>query len=95
MEQDLGKLQLDLSKKVGDGYMKTLSDGLEEYKDYDHLKRKLDSRRLDYDAKLNRLGKAKKEKPELEQEVQAAKLKYEETEHLLFERMAHIQLLEV
>ncbi|KAI8888949.1 BAR-domain-containing protein [Backusella circina FSU 941] len=94
LETDLGKLQLNLSQEVGDGYLKTLSNGLEEYKRYDHLKRKLESRRLDYDAKLNRLGKAKKEKPELEQEMQASRIKYQETEHDLFDQMARMQLFE-
>ncbi|KAF9366686.1 hypothetical protein BGX34_010361 [Mortierella sp. NVP85] len=43
------------------------------------LQKKLQSRRLDYDAKLAKVQKAKKEKPEWEEEMQAAKAKYEET----------------
>lgn len=37
------------------------------------------SRRTDYDNKLAKVQKAKKEKPEWEEEMQAAKAKYEET----------------
>lgn len=37
----------------------------------------MESRRLDYDAKLNKVQKSKKEKPELEEEMRAAKEKYE------------------
>ena len=48
-------------------------------KDYVNLKKKLENRRLDYDAKLNKLNKSKKEKPALEVEVTAAQTKYNET----------------
>ncbi|KAG0371499.1 hypothetical protein BGX24_001576 [Mortierella sp. AD032] len=43
------------------------------------MQKKLHSRRLDYDAKLAKVQKAKKEKPEWEEEMQAAKAKYEES----------------
>lgn len=43
------------------------------------MQKKLQSRRLDYDAKLAKVQKAKKEKPEWEEEMQAAKSKYEDT----------------
>ena len=75
--------------------MNILSTGHLEYKEYDSLRKKLTSRRLDYDSKLNRLNKAKKEKPELEQEMQAARMKYEDTEHDLIQKMAYLQEFEV
>ncbi|KAF9379041.1 hypothetical protein CPC16_010994, partial [Podila verticillata] len=43
------------------------------------LQKKMVSRRTDYDNKLAKVQKAKKEKPEWEEEMQAAKAKYEET----------------
>lgn len=48
-------------------------------KDYAALKKKLEMRRLDYDAKLNKLNKSKKEKPGLEEEMKTAQKKYQET----------------
>lgn len=75
--------------------MSVIESGLHEYKDYDALRRKLELKRLDYDSKLNRLHKAKKEKPELEQEMQAARMKYEETEHDIIQKMAYLQEFEV
>lgn len=39
----------------------------------------MNNRRLDYDAKLNRNQKSKKEKPEWEEELRTAQMKYEET----------------
>ena len=48
-------------------------------KDYDALRKKLENRRLDYDAKLNKFNKSKKEKPGLEEEMKTAQKKYNET----------------
>lgn len=36
-------------------------------KEYQRLKTKLENRRLDFDAKLNKVHKSNKEKPELEE----------------------------
>lgn len=76
-------------------YMEKLDQGLQHYKEYQALRKKLESRRLDYDAKLSRLQKSKKEKPELEQEMQAAKLKYEDSEYDVVQKMATLQEFEV
>ncbi|GAN02408.1 conserved hypothetical protein [Mucor ambiguus] len=93
-ETRLAALQEALANEIKMGYMTTLENGLQEYKEYDSLRKKLASRRLDYDSKLNRLNKAKKEKPELEQEMQASRIKYEDTEHDLIQKMAYIQEFE-
>ncbi|KAI9300405.1 hypothetical protein BJ944DRAFT_244227 [Cunninghamella echinulata] len=77
--------------QLKDGYMITLQQGLQLYKDYSALKKKLESRRLVYDASLSKLQKSKKEKPEFEQEMQAAKIKYEESEYDLIQKMVAIQ----
>ena len=54
------------------------------------MQKKLHSRRLDYDAKLAKVQKAKKEKPEWEEEMQAAKAKYEETRECVLGIMSAI-----
>lgn len=59
-------------------------------KEYQALQKKLSSRRLDYDAKLAKVQKAKKEKPEWEEEMQAAKTKYEETRECVLAIMTAI-----
>lgn len=94
-ETRIANLQEVLANEIKDGYKATLLNGIKEYKEYDYLRKKLASRRLDYDSKLNRLNKAKKEKPELEQEMQAARIKYQETEHDLIQKMAYMQEFEV
>ncbi|KAF8946030.1 hypothetical protein BGZ47_001468 [Haplosporangium gracile] len=54
------------------------------------MQKKLHSRRLDYDAKLAKVQKAKKEKPEWEEEMQAAKAKYEDTRECILGIMSAI-----
>lgn len=54
------------------------------------MQKKLHSRRLDYDAKLAKVQKAKKEKPEWEEEMQAAKGKYEDTRECVLGIMSAI-----
>lgn len=94
-EARIALLQEDFANMVKGGYIEVLEQGLQHYKDYHALKRKLESRRLDYDAKLSRLQKSKKEKPEWEQEMQAAKMKYEESEYDIIQKMATLQEYEV
>ncbi len=48
-------------------------------KEHTAIKKKLENRRLDYDAKVNKLSKSKKEKPALEEEMKVAQAKYYET----------------
>lgn len=64
-------------------------------KDYAALKKKLEMRRLDYDAKLNKLNKSKKEKPGLEEEMKTAQKKYHETLNDVEELMATFAQREV
>lgn len=74
--------------------MEKLDDGLALFKEYANLRKKLESRRLDYDAKIGRLQKSKKEKPELEQELQASKMKYEDAEYDVIQKMVSLQEFE-
>lgn len=95
IETRISALQESFANEIKINYMNTLEGGIKDYKEYDSLRKKLASRRLDYDSKLNRLNKAKKEKPEQEQEMQAARIKYEDTEHDLIQLMACLQEFEV
>lgn len=66
----------------------------EAMKEHATLKKKLEFRRLDYDAKSNKLSKATKPKPRLEEETREAKEKYEQTLGDLEERMSSYAGLE-
>ncbi|KAI0244200.1 hypothetical protein L0F63_007232 [Massospora cicadina] len=72
-------LQGDFVNKARAGYYANLDRSLTDMKDYNNLRKKLENRRLDLDAKLSKLQKAKKEKPELEEEMRAAQVKYDDT----------------
>ncbi|RCH96477.1 hypothetical protein CU097_013824 [Rhizopus azygosporus] len=93
-QSKLAECQDDFASSMKYDYLEKLEEGMNQFKEYQALRKKLESRRLDYDAKLARLQKSKKEKPELEQEMQAAKLKYEETEYDVIQKLASLQEFE-
>ncbi|CAG8593983.1 8058_t:CDS:2 [Paraglomus occultum] len=77
--EKIASAQLEYLTRVKDEFLEGINAVTTDIKQYQALKKKLESRRLDYDAKQNRVQKSKKEKPEWEEEMQAAKQKYEET----------------
>ncbi|KAI9015309.1 hypothetical protein CLU79DRAFT_707655, partial [Phycomyces nitens] len=93
-EKQISVFQAELSSVLKDRYIAMLNGGLRLFKEYSSLKKKLESRRLDHDAKQTRVNKAKKEKLEWEQEYQTAKMKYEETKHNLINKMVEIEEFE-
>ncbi|KAF7975976.1 hypothetical protein HWV62_8122 [Athelia sp. TMB] len=69
-----------------DTFLSSLKGFSEEIKDYEHQRKKLESRRLSYDAAISKLEKVKsakkekeKDRKEAEDELQTARLRYEET----------------
>ncbi|CEP07001.1 hypothetical protein [Parasitella parasitica] len=90
-QSKIGSYQEDYANTMKANYMEKLDEGLAQFKEYLVLRKKLESRRLDYDSKLGRLQKSKKEKPDLEQEMQAAKMKYEDSEYDVIQQMAALQ----
>ncbi|KAG0204809.1 hypothetical protein BGX28_003381 [Mortierella sp. GBA30] len=88
--QNIGSAQSDLINRFGSTYIECLERAQAQMKEYQALQKKLHSRRLDYDAKLAKVQKAKKEKPEWEEEMQAAKAKYEDTRESLLQVMTTI-----
>ncbi|KAI9261227.1 hypothetical protein EDC94DRAFT_519637 [Helicostylum pulchrum] len=93
-QSKLANFQEDYSENMKTEYMEKLDDGLALFKEYANLRKRLESRRLDYDAKIGRLQKSKKEKPELEQELQASKMKYEDAEYDVIQKMVSLQEFE-
>ncbi|KAG0009443.1 hypothetical protein BGZ81_003393, partial [Podila clonocystis] len=77
--QNMGIAQTELITRFANSYIECLAKAQAQMKEYQAMQKKLQSRRLDYDAKLAKVQKAKKEKPEWEEEMQAAKSKYEDT----------------
>ncbi|CAO3571533.1 unnamed protein product [Mortierella alpina] len=88
--QTIGAAQSELISRFSSSYIECLERSQAQMKEYQALQKKLSSRRLDYDAKLAKVQKAKKEKPEWEEEMQAAKAKYEETRECVLAIMSAI-----
>ncbi|KAH7030339.1 hypothetical protein BKA57DRAFT_478390 [Linnemannia elongata] len=88
--QSIGAAQGELISRLGSSYIECLERAQAQMKEYHAMQKKLHSRRLDYDAKLAKVQKAKKEKPEWEEEMQAAKAKYEETRECVLGIMSAI-----
>ncbi|KAG9061686.1 hypothetical protein KI688_007267 [Linnemannia hyalina] len=88
--QSIGAAQGELIIRLGSSYIECLERAQAQMKEYQAMQKKLHSRRLDYDAKLAKVQKAKKEKPEWEEEMQAAKAKYEETRECVLGIMSAI-----
>ncbi|KAH7906936.1 BAR-domain-containing protein [Hygrophoropsis aurantiaca] len=85
-----------------DTFIASCEHYLQDIKDYEHQRKKLESRRLSYDAAITKLEKIKtskkdkeKEKKEAEDELQSARLRYEETSEDVRARMQSIQENEI
>lgn len=85
--QKVASFQDEFVAKLSEGYMESLDRALASMKEYQSQRKKLESRRLAYDAALNKLQKAKKEKPQVEEELRAAKAKYDDTSEDVQNRM--------
>lgn len=89
-QNDIALEQSKFSKGMIEGYMRILNESLEDHKEYAKLETKLENRRLDFDAKLNKVNKSKKENTILEEETRAAQAKYEETLEVITKKMLEL-----
>ncbi|KAG2219789.1 hypothetical protein INT45_008880, partial [Circinella minor] len=80
-----------LTIQLGTNYLTLLKESRHCYHKIVELRKKLETRRLDYAAHLGRLQKAKKEKPQLEQILQQSKMKFEETQRELLSKMIELE----
>ncbi|KAI9253392.1 hypothetical protein BDA99DRAFT_540643 [Phascolomyces articulosus] len=80
-----------LTLQLGTDYIHLLKESRTCYHKIVDLRRKLETRRLDYAAHLSRLQKAKKEKPQLEQVLQQSKMKFEDTQRELLSKMIDLE----
>lgn len=81
-----------------DTFITSCQNLIQDIKDYEHQRKKLESRRLSYDAAITKSDKIKsskkekeKEKREAEDELQRSRLRYEETAEDVRSRMQAIQ----
>ncbi|KAK3308409.1 uncharacterized protein B0T15DRAFT_107370 [Chaetomium strumarium] len=72
-------------------WLESLERSLAMMKEYQAARKKLENRRLNYDASTTKLHKAKRDDFRLEEELRAAKAKYEESSEDVLRRMQDIQ----
>ncbi|KAL7624793.1 hypothetical protein AAE478_004007 [Parahypoxylon ruwenzoriense] len=72
-------------------WLEGLERSLAMMKEYQSARKKLENRRLTYDASMAKMHKAKKEDFRLEDELRTAKAKYEESSEDVFRRMQDIK----
>jgi hypothetical protein len=72
-------------------WLESLERSLVQLKEYQAARKKLDTRRLAYDASLAKMQKAKKEDFRVEEELRSQKAKYEETSDDVYRRMLEIK----
>ncbi|KAK4035219.1 hypothetical protein C8A01DRAFT_38311 [Parachaetomium inaequale] len=72
-------------------WLESLERNLAMMREYQASRKKLENRRLNYDASISRLHKAKRDDFRLEEELRAAKAKYEESSEDVLRRMQDIQ----
>ncbi|ORY04327.1 BAR-domain-containing protein [Basidiobolus meristosporus CBS 931.73] len=89
-QEQIANNQLDYANNLREAYVNGLGNALNELKELQQLRKKMESRRLDYNAKMNAVQKAKKEKPELEEQMRAAELKFNESADDTYSKMVAI-----
>ncbi|KAL1838585.1 hypothetical protein VTJ49DRAFT_2512 [Mycothermus thermophilus] len=72
-------------------WLESLERSLATMKEYHAARKKLENRRLNYDACITKVQKAKRDDPRLEEELRAARVKYEESTDDVLRRMQDIQ----
>ncbi|KAG7289346.1 hypothetical protein NEMBOFW57_005713 [Staphylotrichum longicolle] len=72
-------------------WLESLERSLAMMKEYQTARKKLENRRLNYDASITKLHKCKRDDFRLEEELRAAKAKYEESSEDVLRRMQDIQ----
>jgi len=89
--EKVARVQDSYVQAAGESWMESLERSLAQMKEYQAARRKLESRRLAYDATLSKMQKQKKEDFRMEEELRAQRIKYEESSDDVYRRMGEIQ----
>jgi len=90
-EERIARIQEGYITEANSSWLESLERSLTQMKDYQHARKKLDSRRLAYDTSLSKTEKAKKEDFRMEEELRSQKIKYEEANDDVLRRMQDIK----
>ena len=72
-------------------WLESLERSLTQMKEYQASRKRLETRRLAYDASLTKMQKAKKEDFHIEEELRSQKIKYEEASDDVLRRMQDLK----
>ncbi|KAK8036115.1 hypothetical protein PG993_008729 [Apiospora rasikravindrae] len=92
--ESIAGIQENYSAQASAYWLESLERSLAMMKEYQAARKKLENRRLAYDASTTKVQKAKREDFRLEDELRAAKAKYEESSEDVFRRMQDIKEVE-
>ncbi|GKT80272.1 BAR domain-containing protein [Colletotrichum tofieldiae] len=84
-------IQENYASEVTDNWLVSVERSLAMMKEYQAARKKLESRRLAYDASISKMQKAKREDFRLEEELRTARAKYEEAGEDVMRRMQDIK----
>ncbi|RFU24461.1 hypothetical protein B7463_g11877, partial [Scytalidium lignicola] len=87
----IARVQESFVANITTGWLESLERSLAMMKEYQAARKKLENRRLAYDASLSKMQKAKKEDFRVEEELRSQKAKYEESSEDVFRRMQDIK----
>ncbi|KAK1975202.1 BAR domain-containing protein [Colletotrichum cereale] len=87
----LAGIQENYAADVTDNWLVSVERSLAMMKEYQAARKKLESRRLAYDASISKMQKAKREDFRLEEELRTARAKYEEAGEDVMRRMQDIK----
>lgn len=87
----IGRIQETYVANATASWLESLERSLAQMKEYQAARKKLENRRLAYDASLAKMQKAKKEDFRVEEELRSQKAKYEETSEDVYRRMQDIK----
>ncbi|KAI5790190.1 hypothetical protein EDC01DRAFT_118044 [Geopyxis carbonaria] len=89
--EKVARVQDSYVASASESWLESLERSLAQMKEYQAARRKLESRRLAYDATLSKMQKQKKEDFRLEEELRSQRIKYEESSDDVYRRMGEIQ----
>ncbi|KAL5342963.1 hypothetical protein BJX70DRAFT_355290 [Aspergillus crustosus] len=90
-EERIARVQEGYISQATSSWLESLERSLTQLKDYQTARKRLDTRRLAYDASLSKMQKAKREDFRVEEELRTQKVKYEEANDDVHRRMVDIK----
>ncbi|KAJ2388090.1 hypothetical protein GGI23_006131, partial [Coemansia sp. RSA 2559] len=90
-EERMSEQQVEFINIAKEGWMPSLQRSLDDFKEYVALQKKLESRRSEYDSKLVKFQKARKDNMTVEDELRTAQVRYEDAYDDLAKRMLTMQ----